>query len=249
MAALFISDLHLSGERPAMSELFLAFMQQRVQPGDSLYVLGDLFEVWLGDDAASRDQLAVLKAMRAASLRGTRMYFMHGNRDFLAGDTFETMSGCRILADPTVIRLGDEPVLLMHGDTLCTDDHEYQAYRTRVRQPEFLNYFLSMPVEKRREVAEQYRSESERVTRSKPMEIMDASQTEIERTMREHRVACMIHGHTHRQALHEFQLDGAPARRYVLGDWYRTGSVLVFDQRRYALNNFDITTVTGGAPA
>ncbi len=239
MACLFISDLHLSAERPAMTALFETFMTRRVSPGDALYVLGDLFEVWLGDDAASPDQLTALKMMRAAALRGIRIYFMHGNRDFLAGAAFETMSGCRILPDPTVIHLGDEPVLLMHGDTLCTDDVDYQAWRLKVRQPAFMNQFLLMKVEERMKIAEHYRAESERITRDKPMAIMDASQAAIESAMRAHGVRRMIHGHTHRQAIHDFTLDGAPAQRIVLGDWYRTGSALTFDQGKYELENFN----------
>jgi UDP-2,3-diacylglucosamine hydrolase len=239
MASLFISDLHLSAERPVMSALFAAFLRDRVRPGDSLYILGDLFEAWLGDDAASPDQLAIMKLMRAAAARGTGMFFMHGNRDFLAGAAFETMSGCRILPDPSVTDLGGEPVLLMHGDTLCTDDHDYQAWRRQVRQPAFMNRFLAMPVEERRQVAEHYRAESERITQNKPMAIMDANQAAIEAAMREHHVRCMIHGHTHRQAIHDFELDGAPARRIVLGDWYRTGSALTFDQDGFRLENFE----------
>lgn len=243
MATLFISDLHLDTERPQITALFQAFLEKRVQPGDTLYILGDLFEVWLGDDAASPEQQSLLRLMRATSLRGARMYFMHGNRDFLAGATFETMSGCRILPDPSVIYLDDEPVLLMHGDTLCTDDVEYQAWRARVRQPAFLNQFLSMPVEERRKVAEHYRAESERATSSKSMEIMDANQGAIDAAMREHGVLRMIHGHTHRQATHDFDLDGATAQRIVLGDWYRTGSVLIHDDGRYRLENFDAETL------
>lgn len=247
MATLFISDLHLSAERPEMAALFHAFLRSRVKPGDTLYILGDLFEAWLGDDAADSDQLTALKLMRATALRGTRMYFMHGNRDFLAGSAFETMSGCRILPDPTVIHLGDDPVLLLHGDTLCTDDVDYQGWRLKVRQPAFMNQFLAMKVEERMKIAEHYRAESERITRDKPMAIMDANQGAIETAMRAHGVRHMIHGHTHRQAMHDFELDGAPARRIVLGDWYRNGSVLTFDEAGYTLENFDLESIS--APA
>ncbi len=247
MATLFISDLHLCAERPAMGALFQAFLRRRVRPGDTLYVLGDLFEAWLGDDAADPDQLAALTLMRATALRGTRMFFMHGNRDFLAGSAFETLSGCRILQDPTVIHLGDDPVLLLHGDTLCTDDHDYQAYRLRVRQPGFLKQFLSLPIDERRKIAEHYRAESERITGDKPVEIMDANQAAVEAAMRAHGVMHMIHGHTHRQAIHDFELDGAPARRIVLGDWYHKGCVLTFDERGYTLENFDLDSVAATA--
>ncbi len=238
MATLFISDLHLSAERPAITALFRSFLRERVGADDELYVLGDLFEAWLGDDAADPDQQEILEAMRATAARGARLYFMHGNRDFLAGEGFESMSGCRILPDPTVIRLGGEAVLLMHGDTLCIDDTDYQAWRQKSRQPAFIAQFLSMPVAQRRQIAEHYRAESERITRDKPMAIMDANQGAVEAAMRAHRVTRMIHGHTHRQAIHDFTLDGTPVQRIVLGDWYRTGSALTFDKGKFTLDNF-----------
>ncbi len=238
MATLFISDLHLSAERPAITALFLGFLRERVCAGDELYILGDLFEAWLGDDAADQDQQAILAAMRATATRGASLYFMQGNRDFLAGEGFESMSGCRLLADPTVIRLGGEAVLLMHGDTLCIDDTDYQAWRQKSRQPAFIAHFLSMPVAQRRQIAEHYRAESERITRDKPMAIMDANQGAVEAAMRANGVSRMIHGHTHRQAIHDFELDGAPARRIVLGDWYHNGSVLTFSGGGYSLTNF-----------
>lgn len=238
MATLFISDLHLSAERPAITTLFLSFLRERVGADDDLYVLGDLFEAWLGDDAVDPDQQELLEAMRATAARGARLYFMHGNRDFLAAEGFESLSGCRLLPDPTVIRLGEESVLLMHGDTLCTDDTDYQAWRQKARQPAFIAQFLSMPVAQRRQIAEHYRAESERVTRDKPMAIMDANQGAVEAAMRAHDVRRMIHGHTHRQAIHNFDLDGAPACRIVLGDWYRNGSVLTFSGGEYRLENF-----------
>jgi UDP-2,3-diacylglucosamine hydrolase len=249
MSVSFISDLHLYAERPALTALLRAFLQQRLQTGDTLYILGDLFEAWLGDDAILPDQRAVLDALHAVSERGIALFFMHGNRDFLAGPGFAALSGCRLLDDPTVIELGGERVLLMHGDTLCTDDLEYQAYRARVRAPAFHDHVLSLSLAERIALAEHYRGESARLSREKPPEIMDVNQGTVEETMRAHGVRVLIHGHTHRQAIHDFRLDGAPARRYVLGDWHRTGSVLEYMDEHYYLGNFDLdnldTPITG----
>jgi len=238
MTVAFISDLHLCAERPAMTALLRALLQHRLQPGDMLYILGDLFESWLGDDAALPDQRMVLEALRAAADTGTTLFFMHGNRDFLAGAGFAAESGCHLLADPAIIELGGERVLLMHGDTLCTDDVEYQAYRARVRTPEFRDHVLSLTLAERIALAEHHRGESARLSRDKPPAIMDVNQQAVMEAMRAHGVRRLIHGHTHRQAIHDFLLDGAPAQRIVLGDWYGAGSVLAYDQGRYTMSNF-----------
>lgn len=240
MANLFVSDLHLSTATPALADLYVGFLRQRVHPGDTLYVLGDLFEAWLGDDAATAEDRRVMDAMRAASDAGAHLFFMHGNRDFLAGEGFEAMTGCRILQEPTVVSLRGESVLLMHGDSLCTDDHEYMSYKARVRQPAFMKQFLALPIAQRQAIAESFRAESARSTRRKPMEIMDVNPGTVEETMRSVGVHRMIHGHTHRQAIHDFMLDGAPAQRIVLGDWHETGCVLTVDEDGYRLENFTL---------
>jgi UDP-2,3-diacylglucosamine hydrolase len=242
----FISDLHLCAERPGMTALLRAFLQHRLNSGDTLYILGDLFEAWLGDDAALPEQRPVLEALHAAAGRGITLFFMHGNRDFLAGAGFAAQSGCRLLADPAIIELGGERVLLMHGDTLCTDDREYQAYRARVRQPEFRDHVLSLTLEERIALAEHHRGESTRLSRDKPPAIMDVNPEAVMEAMRAHGVRRLIHGHTHRQAIHDFLLDGAPAQRLVLGDWYRTGCVLEYASGRFLMNNFDLDDL--GAP-
>lgn len=240
MTVAFISDLHLCAERPALAALLHGFLRSRLRGGDTLYILGDLFEAWLGDDAALPDQRPVLGDLRATAERGIDLFFMHGNRDFLAGAGFAAQSGCRLLDDPTVIELGGERVLLMHGDTLCTDDLEYQAYRARVRGPGFRDHVLSLSLEERIALAGHYRNESARLSRDKPPEIMDVNQQAVEAAMRAHGVCRLIHGHTHRQAIHDFTLDSAPARRYVLGDWHRDGSVLEYADGHYRLGNFDL---------
>ena len=239
MSVRFISDLHLCAERPAMTALLRAYLERRLAPGDTLYILGDLFEAWLGDDAVLPDQRPVLEALHATAERGVTLFFMHGNRDFLAGAGFAADSGCRLLDDPAVIELGGERVLLLHGDTLCTDDVDYQAYRAQVRRPEFRAHVLSLSLAQRIALAEHYRGESRRLSRDKPPEIMDVNQGAVETAMRAHGVHRLLHGHTHRQAVHDFLLDGAPAQRIVLGDWYRDGCELEYADGHYSLRNFD----------
>ncbi|MBK8162633.1 MAG: UDP-2,3-diacylglucosamine diphosphatase [Gammaproteobacteria bacterium] len=246
MTVAFISDLHLCADRPAMTALLRAFLQCRLNPGDTLYILGDLFEAWLGDDAVLPDQRPVLESLHATAGRGVTLFFMHGNRDFLAGAGFAAESGCSLLADPAVIELGGERALLMHGDTLCTDDLGYQSYRSRVRSPDFRAHVLSLPLDERIALAGHYRSESARLSRDKPPEIMDVNQGAVETAMRAHGVRRLIHGHTHRQAAHEFTLDGAPAQRIVLGDWYRNGCALEYTHGRYLMSNFGLDSL--GAP-
>ncbi len=227
---LFISDLHLSADRPAITALLLDFLQERAARAQALYVLGDLFEVWLGDDAIHPAYQPVLQAFRALAGGGMPVAVLHGNRDFLLGQTFEQLSGCRLIADPTLIELNGEPTLLMHGDTLCTDDVEYQQFRAHVRNPETQRQFLAMGIEQRIAMARQFRDASRERTSHKASAIMDVNQQAVANVMRRHGVRQLIHGHTHRPAVHDFTLDGQPARRIVLGDWYEQGSVLVCDE-------------------
>jgi UDP-2,3-diacylglucosamine hydrolase len=226
---LFISDLHLSDERPEITALFLNFLRNAATRAGALYILGDLFEVWLGDDAVLPTYQPVLEGLRALAGGGTPVNVMHGNRDFLMGEAFARQSGCRLIPDPTVIDLNGERTLLMHGDTLCSDDVEYQQFRMRVRNPGMQRQFLALPLDQRIAVAKQYRNASREHARHKAEEIMDVNQQTVAATMREYGVQQLIHGHTHRPAVHSFSLDGRPARRIVLGDWYEQGSLLKCD--------------------
>ena len=201
-----------------------------------LYILGDLFEAWLGDDDTSDFHREITTALHTCVQGGTPVFVMHGNRDFLIGAEFEKQSGCRLLPDPSVIDVGGMPVLIMHGDTLCTDDIEYQEFRITVRDAEWQRQFLTKPLQQRREIARHLRDESQIRTRAKSEQIMDVNQQTVERVMREHHISLLIHGHTHRPALHDFILDGKPARRIVLGDWYEQGSVLTHDARGFMLS-------------
>lgn len=236
---LFISDLHLDTSRPEIVRLFLAFLQQRATQAEALYILGDFFEAWIGDDAVQDDH-PVIAALRAFTATGVPLYVMRGNRDFLLGERFEQLTGAQLLPDPTVITLGDEPVLLMHGDSLCIDDAEYQQFRAMVHNPEWQAIFLSKSIDERMEIARQARQEST-ARNSQLMEaqesIMDVNQGAVEQAMRDHAVRRLIHGHTHRPAVHQLTVDDQPATRIVLGDWYDQGSVLEYRDGRYELQD------------
>jgi len=229
MTTLFISDLHLCASRPAITQLFIEFLQKRLQTGDSLYILGDLFEVWIGDDAIDKQNQPVINGLQALHQKQIPVFIMHGNRDFLLGEQFVAATGAKLIGDPYVINLDDTAVLLMHGDTLCTDDVDYQAFRLQIRNPAFCAEFLSHPVEKRIAIASQFREESQNRSKEKSAEIMDVNQAAVEQVMKKHSVKHLIHGHTHRPAQHHFELDGSTAERTVLGDWYHQGSVLRYD--------------------
>ena len=230
MTTLFISDLHLCAQRPAVIGLFIDFLRERAARADALYILGDLFEYWIGDDAVSDAEFTpIVDALHALTQGGTPAYIMHGNRDFLIGAGFAAASGCRLLPDPSLIDLHGEAVLLMHGDTLCTDDVAYQNSRRMVRDPQWIAGFLSKTVDERNAVVRNLRETSKAAMAEKKPEIMDVNTQTVETVMRQHGVRHLIHGHTHRPAQHEFLLDGQKVRRTVLGDWYEQGSVLVCD--------------------
>ena len=235
MATLFISDLHLDPARPDITTQALDFLASEARTADALYILGDLFEAWVGDDDPEPEKRRVIAALRALADAGLPLYFMHGNRDFLVGERFAADSGCTLLADPTIIELHGTRVLLMHGDTLCTDDHEYQAFRAMVRNPAWQQAMLARPLMERLALAQQLRDTSAASMAGKSMEIMDVNQGAVEATMRQHGVYTLLHGHTHRPAVHRFELDGHTAVRIVLGDWYTQGSVLTWDEDGFVL--------------
>ncbi len=241
---LFISDLHLCAERPAITQLFIEFLAQQARGCDALYILGDLFETWLGDDDDAPDSARIISALRALRDGGTMIYFMRGNRDFLIGEKFAALSGCRLLPDPSVIDLNGVPTLLMHGDTLCTDDAGYQRFRRLVRNRCSQWLFLKLPLALRRRIARHLRAQSMSRTRGKPPAIMDVNAHSVAAVMRQHRVTRLIHGHTHRPAVHDFELDGKPAQRIVLGDWYTQGSVLRCDARGLQLTTLPVPDYT-----
>ncbi len=217
---LFISDLHLAAQRADTSRLFLRFLTTRARSADALYILGDLFDSWVGDDFQEPPIPQIQAELRALSRNGTRVFLMHGNRDFLLGAEFAEACSARLLDEPTRIDLYGEPTLLLHGDLLCTDDRTYQAFRRQVRAPAFVRQFLDKPLAERIAIANEYRRRSGEATSLKASEIMDVNQDAVEQMMRLHRVRRLIHGHTHRPAEHEFPLDGGRAQRLVLAEWH-----------------------------
>lgn len=246
MATLFISDLHLTASRPAATALFQDFLGSRARGADALYILGDLFEYWIGDEALTQDEFRPIGAsIHALTASGTPVFLMHGNRDFLLGEEFAARTGCRLLADPTRIQLYDTPVLLVHGDSLCTDDVEYMTFRALVRSEAWQREFLGKSLAEREAIGRHFREQSQLSTSRKQLEIMDVTPSAVEKLMREYRVRDMIHGHTHRPAQHLFQLDGQPARRMVLGDWYEQGSVLRCDATGWVLENLPLPARQG----
>ena len=236
MVTLFISDLHLEPTRPAITALFLDFLERRAQQAQALYILGDLFEAWIGDDDDAELGRTVTAALRALTDAGVPAYFLHGNRDFLLGERFAAVSGVQLLPESAVIELAGEPTLLLHGDTLCIDDEEYQAFRAQVRHPAWQAQILALPLAQRRVLAGQLRETSRQAGQQKAADITDVSLAEVERVMRAQGVQRLIHGHTHRPAIHDWRLEGQPARRAVLGDWReQQGSVLRCDASGWRL--------------
>jgi UDP-2,3-diacylglucosamine hydrolase len=238
-AALFISDLHLSAERQAANERFLRFLGEEARRAAALYVLGDLFEYWIGDDdLAEPFNASIARALAALSGSGTRVFLMHGNRDFLLGQGFGEAAGATLLGDPSVVAWEGEPTLLMHGDTLCTDDTDYQAWRRTARSAAWQQEFLSQPLPERRRTILELRERSQQVIRAKPAEIMDVNDAAVREAFRRHGVRRLIHGHTHRPARHALEVDGSPRERWVLPDWYGAGGYLALDAAGARLISF-----------
>ncbi len=230
---LLISDLHLEEERPDITRAFLHFLATRATQAEALYILGDFFEVWIGDDAMTPFQESIAGALRALSERGVRIYLMHGNRDFMLGQTFCHKAGCKLLADPSVVQLCGEPVLLMHGDSLCTRDEGYMRLRRLLRNPLSMFVLRNLPLATRRKLARKLRNESRTQIRMKASDIIDVTPELIPGVLAEHRVRTLIHGHTHRPATHDLEVNGQPAKRIVLGDWDRQGWALQVDENGY----------------
>ena len=230
MATLFIADLHLDPSRPQITDLFEHYLaSDEVRHANALYILGDLVEAWIGDDDDAELPARIAAVTRAVRDAGVPVYFMVGNRDFLLGPAFAARAGLTLLDDGTVHDIHGRRTLLMHGDVLCTDDIAYQAVRQQVRTPEWQAQILAMPLQAHRAFAAKAREDSKAHTGNTMESIMDVNADAVAETMRKAGVTRLIHGHTHRPAVHDFQLDGAPAQRIVLGDWYEQGSVLRVD--------------------
>ena len=240
---LLISDLHLEEQRPDITRAFLALLDGRARAAESLYILGDFFEAWIGDDAMSPFQLSICKALRALSDSGTQVFLMHGNRDFMIGKAFCKAAGCTLLKDPSVVQLNGEPVLLMHGDSLCTRDEAYMRMRRYLRNPLTLWVLRHLPLGTRHKLARKLRNESRAQTRMKANDIVDVTAEEIPRIMAQYGVRTLIHGHTHRPAIHKLLVGNDAAKRIVLGDWDHQGWALQVDEQGFQLAAFDFVPV------
>lgn len=228
---LFISDLHLCDTRPSITFAFCEFLARTASQADALYILGDLFEYWPGDDCIAAGHYAkAITSLHMLTQSGIPVFFMHGNRDFLIGETFAQASGSQLLPDPCHIMLYGAPVLLSHGDILCTDDLAYQQFRQQVREPAWQTEFLGKPLFERITIIEQLRAASNREKSVKAMAIMDVNQGAVSRLLTDYEYPpTLIHGHTHRPGVHQYQIDGHSCTRWVLGDWYNQGSYLRMD--------------------
>lgn len=230
MTTLFISDLHLCSERPQKVELFKELLRGPARKAESLYILGDLFEAWAGDDDTTPPHEDIISELADYSRSGHKLFIMRGNRDYLMSRQFTDKTGGQLLNDETQITLNGEKILLMHGDTLCTEDVKYQIFRLFVNNVFSRNFFMCFPYKLRTKVWHKIRGAAKRSAEKKSEYLNDVHQATVETKMKNHDVLCLIHGHTHRQAIHEFKLEGQDAKRIVLGDWYEDDSILVSNE-------------------
>ncbi len=232
---LFIADLHLCTEEPAITAGFLHFLRREAQQADALYILGDLFEAWIGDDDPNPLHAEVAHALRQLAIP---CYFIHGNRDFLLGKRFAKASGMTLLPEEQVLDLYGRRVLIMHGDTLCTDDQGYLRFRAKVQQRWLQTLFLALPLFVRQRIALKMRAGSRQANSSKSREIMDVNQQAVAAAMSRHQVQWLIHGHTHRPAIHPLLIQGQAAERLVLGAWHEEGSMIKVSADEISLISF-----------
>lgn len=235
MTTLFIADLHLSEQRPEITKLFVKFLNNEARHCRALYILGDLFEAWLGDDCILPAYQEIIQHLKTLTEHNIPVYFTHGNRDFLIGQQFCELTGCKLLNDTAIIDIDGNQYLVMHGDTLCTDDVKYQQFRSMVRNPQWQNELLAKTPAERIALAKQFRDMSQTETADKTDAIMDVNQLEVESVMRNAGITTLIHGHTHRPDIHKFELDGQTVQRIVLGDWYEQGSMLTLVNGKFEL--------------
>jgi UDP-2,3-diacylglucosamine hydrolase len=226
---LFVSDLHLDASRPAATDTFCRFLKKEAAQADALYILGDLFEYWIGDEDQNPHYRSIVTALTQLTVSGVPCYIMHGNRDFMLGKQFERESGATLIHDPTLIYAGGKSILLSHGDSLCTDDYAYQRFRRIVRSKLFQRIYKSLPFSLKSLLAKKARNKSTSSMDNKPPEILDVNQQAVNNTMQLYDVDTLLHGHTHRAAVHDFEFNGVKKTRIVLGDWYETGSVVRWD--------------------
>ncbi|WP_054113282.1 UDP-2,3-diacylglucosamine diphosphatase [Marinagarivorans algicola] len=241
MATYFISDLHLSPERPEITAAFERFLNNEAQDAKKLYILGDFFDAWVGDDDNDAFARQLKTLLSSISQRGVEVFFIRGNRDFMIGEALANACRFTLLEDETVIELYGKRVLVMHGDTLCTADVEYQQFRKMVRNPVWQQQVLALPLNQRRAMAADLRSKSQSMNAMKAEDIMDVTLSEVATIMDEYRVKTLIHGHTHRPAHHQFEEKGKPHSRWVLGDWHNNTHYLRADENGFELKELTLT--------
>lgn len=240
MTTLFIADLHLHEERPEITRAFLHFLKNSAPTAEALYILGDFFDAWIGDDDDAPLITEIADALIRLTCNGTQLFLMHGNRDFLLGQEFANKVGAQLMPEGTIIDLYGCPTLLLHGDSLCTLDHAYQAFRQHVRTPEWQAQILTQPLAARRILAQQIRTESKSMNSLKAEDIMDVTPAEVVRVMSEAKVLRLIHGHTHRPARHLLRVNQQDAERIVLGDWHTQAWCLTASPESLVLQHWDI---------
>ena len=231
MATLFISDLHLEAERPDIGKHFLQFLEGDAREAEELYILGNLFEAWVGDDDPNTHYFTIKRALRKLVDSSVPIFFMHGDRDFLVGNGFASETGVKILKDPYKLTMYGRKVLLSHGDKLCTDDVQYQKIRKMTHDPEWQAKMLKRPLKDRLRISEEARRQSLEQTLNMSKEITDVNQGAVVEIMRKNNAEVLLHGHTHRPAVHEVDLGGRKGKRIVLGDWHKQGSLVRWDSR------------------
>ena len=239
MSTIFLSDIHISEQYPEIGQHLKEFLLDNSLNTDTIYILGDLFEYWLGDDDPNPVFIEIKKLLKDLNNKNISIFFVHGNRDFLIGKSFAEETGCKILHDPSVIDLFGEKVLISHGDIFCIDDKEYQSFRSLTRDPKWKKLILSKPLSFRKEFAKKARLQSSEYTSSKKDEIMDVNNDEILKMYKQYNVNIIIHGHTHKPAIHDVFLNGKNCKRIVLGDWYEQGSILRCDKSGLNLIQLD----------
>tara|TARA_B100001250_G_scaffold413326_1_gene447107 strand:+ start:8344 stop:9060 length:717 start_codon:yes stop_codon:yes gene_type:complete len=235
MLNLFISDLHLDIQYPLGIETFLKFLKEKASNADALYILGDLFEVWIGDEDLDTNYKSIQKGISDLRNNNTACYFMHGNRDFLVGKKFSDLTGCKILPEEYIIYINEEKILLTHGDLLCSDDKKYLEFRSKVRNQKWVDAFLRKPIRERYLIANDLRKKSYIAMEEKSEEIMDANANTVKKTMTKHNVNIMIHGHTHRPNIHKYKIENQEKTRIVLGAWHDDPKYLIWDDDGYKL--------------
>ena len=235
MSYLFISDLHLEDNRPDIAGIFVTWLNSKARNAKALYILGDFFESWIGDDDLTVFHQEIISALKSATDAGLAIYFMHGNRDFLVGNRFLRATGCQLLPEEHLLEIDSTRVLLMHGDTLCTEDTAYLKFRKKARNVFFQKLFLWKSLKTRRQIAANMREKSKAYTSTTPTHIMDVTQAEVERVMQKHKATVLIHGHTHRPDTHQFVLNNTEVKRIVLTPWHDHGYVFDWELQKESM--------------